>query len=392
MTTLDRDPPRPAAVLMLTPRMVMGYGVAEAVAMQTRGLRARGINAVVGCLTDDGTYGDVPIRRVAPDRRAVADLAAEAGAPVVIAHASPFYEVLPGLTGPFWTIAYEYGDPTPELFTRDSAQRRAVVEHKRTEVYPAVSAVAAISEFIRRDIDWPQATIIRLGVDHVPDLGLKKEPAPGPLRVGALMRLGPGEARYKGTEALRDLAAGMPQFEWRFAGRGTEADAAQLRQAGVRVVLNPGDAARSQFLRDLDVFVTLSRWEGMNLPLVEAEALGTPALALTTGAHAEFAPRTYGSVTDLADALNRYDADRSLLVDDGREAYELVRGTLSWQSTVTEVVELMAGAPGQPPPLRARWRQQVGRLDRFRRSLVDAGIRSAVTDQWERRIRRRSRG
>lgn len=373
---------------MLAPRMVMGYGVAEAVAMQARGMVARGVAVTVGCLEADGHYPDVPTRRVAPDPDAVADLAIELGATAIVAHGSPYFEVLPELTGRFLTVAYEYGDPPPDLFGEDAERRRAQIHHKRTAVYPGVSEVAAISEFIRHDIQWDPAAVMVLGIEHVPDLG-PKDPPRGPtgrLRVGSLMRLGPGEARYKGVDELRRLAAETPQLDWTFAGRGTDEDARDLRRAGFRTLLNPTDAQRTRFLRDLDVFVTLSEWEGTNLPLVEAAALGTPALALATAAHPEFTPLTFATAEGIADRLRRYDDDRQLLTADGRACYDWVRSRMSWETNSVAILALCAGAPDAPPPPRSRWSRRTARSRRFLSAIRERGWRETLTDQWRRRI------
>ena len=209
---------------------MMGYGVPEAIASMARAMAPLGIETVVGCTDTDGSFTDLNIQLVNPHAPLVLDLAAREGATVVVANGSPFFEVLPKLTGKLRTIAYEYGDPTPEMFDDDAADRREIADSKRVEVYPHVDAVAAISEFVRHDIGWPDTRVIVLGVDHIEDLGPKPEPLadaePKPLRVGTLMRLGVGEARYKGTDllaplrsAIAEAVGGDVQFE--VMGRGT---------------------------------------------------------------------------------------------------------------------------------------------------------------------------
>lgn len=385
---------------MLTPLMKMGYGVPEAIASLARGMAPLGIDTVVGCMDSDDSFGDLQIRRVNPHAPLVLDLAAQEGATVVVANGSPFFEVLPALTGKVRTIAYEYGDPTPEMFDADAAERRAIVEHKRSAVYPNVDAVAAISEFIRHDIGWPQARVIVLGVDHIPDLGCKPAAcaAAAPLRVGTLMRLGAGEARYKGTELLPQLRSatadalsahdGAVRFE--VMGRGTQADADRLREAGFTVHLNASDVERAAYLRELDVFISPSRWEGMNLPLVEAQALGTPGLAFDTGAHPEFTPLMFRSVADVALQVAAYDSDREgLLAAHGAGAYAFVRGRLRWQEAAEQMARLIRDQAPLDAPRRRRLPARVA--DKARRgvlSLRHHGLR----ETWRRnadKLRRR---
>lgn len=373
---------------MLAPKMNMGHGVSEAVAMQVREMRAQGVPAVVGCRESDGHYADVPATRVAADPGAVADFASMNGATILIAHGSPYFEVLPALTGPFRTIAYEYGDPTPELFGAEAAARRKVADWKREAVYPNVDRVAAISKFIRTDIRWPHAQVIPLGIEHVPDLGPKpKRPARKLLRVGALMRLGRGEARYKGHDELVQLTILVPDVSWELAGRGTSADARRLQSAGIVTRLNPTDAQRSAFLREIDVFVTTSLWEGTNLPLVEAQALGTPGLAFDTAAHPEFTPFVFDSVDAMARRLQEYQDRWELIAEDGAASYEFVRSRMSWPRNVEQLIALCHGAPLAPPPPRHRVRRE---LARFRRAARAVAAEGAVTWTREQVRRRRS--
>lgn len=363
---------------MLTPHMRFGYGVAEAIRRLDVELRRFGISSVVGCLTVDEHFPEIDTRRVDPTQRAVLDLAERHRAEVVVAHGSPFFEVLPGLGLP--TVAYEYGDPTPELFTADADARRAIVTYKATHVYPGVTAVAAISDFVRHDIAVPTATVIRLGADHVPDLGIKTDVgrARGPLRVGTLMRLGAGESHYKGTSLLPDLRARLEKhdvpFEFHVAGRGTPQEAATLRREGFHAHVNLDDDQRVDYLRGLDVFVSLSLWEGMNLPLVEAAALGTPALALDTGAHPEFSPLIYSGVEGMAAQLEAYANRPGLLEEHGQMSYRYVRRRFTWSACGAGFAALLlrvAGPPLQQRPVRVRYR--VAR-NTARRRLREVGL------------------
>ncbi|TXH44095.1 MAG: glycosyltransferase [Actinobacteria bacterium] len=383
-------------VLMLTPLMKMGYGVPEAIASLARGMAPLGIETVVGCMDSDDSFGDLTIRHVNPHPPLVLDLAAQEGAIVVVANGSPYFEVLPALTGKVRTIAYEYGDPTPEMFAADAAERRAIVEHKRSAVYPNVDAVAVISEFIRHDIGWPQSHVVVLGVDHIPDLGPKparRRPAEAvdrePLRVGTLMRLGEGEARYKGTDllpALREaIADGLgddAEVRFEVMGRGTPEDAARLRAAGFTVHLNATDVERAAYLRELDVFVTPSKWEGMNLPLVEAQALGTPGLAFDTGAHPEFTPLLFRSVADVALQVAAYSDDRDgLLAEHGRAARAFVRDRLRWQDSAERMARLIRD---QAPSTAPRRRRLPARLaDQARRGLLSVR-HHGLRETWRR--------
>lgn len=379
-------------VLMLAPYMKMGYGVSEAIAALSRHMEPIGIMTTVGCLEYDRHFYDIDVRTVRPDPQAVLDLAAKLGASAVVAHGSPFFEVLPSLSGKVRTIAYEYGDPTPEMFGDDADERRRIADAKKINVYPKVDVVAAISEFIRHDIEWPQAQVVRLGVEHVPDLGPKPLVPPldsaAPLRVGTLMRLGVGESRYKGSDHLlqvKDLVgkAQCPiQFE--VMGRGDPGDADRFETAGFRVHLNASEDERIEFLRGVDVFVSPSQWEGTNLPLVEAAALGTPSLAFDTGSHPEFTPLLFRSVTQLADQILAYEIDRvGLLRDHGELCYRYVRRAMAWDDAALQLGALIRDVDARPPhrrPLRVRARTLTRRV---RNGVVQNGMKGTGRQVWD---------
>jgi glycosyltransferase involved in cell wall biosynthesis len=377
-------------ILMLTPHMKMGFGVAEAVANLATNLSAIGIQTTTGCLEHDKYFSGLDVRRVAPDPVSVLDAAARVGAKTIVAHGSPYFELLPALTDKVRTVAYEYGDPTPEMFAYDAEERRRIADFKKVSVYPHVDVVAAISEFIRHDIGWPDAEVVRLGIEHVPDLGPKPLVPPrrhdGPLRIGTLMRLGSGEARYKGNSQLLRIKDEViqicPHAQFEVMGRGTAGDALSFEAAGFQVSLNATAAERTEFLRSIDVFISPSQWEGTNLPLVEAAALGTPALAFDTGSHPEFTPLVFSRTEQIVQQIVAYDADRSgLLRDHGAMCYQYVRRGMSWHESALEFGAIVSGRRRSVlhRPLRARVGTRIGQ---FRSEVSANGWRSAATKAY----------
>lgn len=331
-------------ILFLTVRMQPGYGVAVVITEVARRLRQRGVEVLVGCQQRDGDFGALPVRRVEATADALQALAAEFQASHVIAHSSPYFEALPGLRG-LRCWAWEHGDPDPEFFERSRAERAAQIQRKKTAVYPNLDGVIAISEFIREQIGWPAAHIVRNGWEHVlaePTANAAErllDAAPGALKVGCLMRLGEGEERYKGGALYRQLAAACPGLHFSLMGRGEARDEAPYREAGIQVLRNASDAQRAAYLDDIDVFVSPSLWEGCNLPLLEAQARGTAALAFDSGAHPEHATGICGSVEDMARLLRHWQQRRDLLEAESRRARDWVRQRFSWDRATDEVLE-----------------------------------------------------
>jgi glycosyltransferase involved in cell wall biosynthesis len=166
-----------------------------------------------------------------------------------------------------------------------------------------------------------------------------------PIRVGTLMRLGRGEGRYKGNHLFLELAdalrARQIEVELQVAGRGTEEDAAFFRARGIIPHLNLDDDAKIQYLRSLDVFVTMSLWEGFNLPLAEAQAVGTFSLALDTGAHPEVCPYLMSHVDDAVRYVAQAAEDRRWLLDVSARCARFIRKHYSWEKTAAEVRRLL---------------------------------------------------
>ncbi|TDH57263.1 glycosyltransferase [Dankookia rubra] len=332
-------------VLFLAVRMMHGFGVSVVVAELARRLQAAGEVVVIGCQQHDDAFEGLDIRTVAPDSRAVEALARATGADTVVAHSTPYVEIMPGLPASRCRMVWDHGEPPAALFEDDMPVRAALAARKRAQVYPAVDGVIAISRFVARDIGWPAARVIWNGCDHVEDRGPKDAAAPpgGRLRVGTLLRMGSGEARYKGNALLLGLvraAAGQGiAADFAVAGRGAPVDAAGFALAGMEVRLNLTDPERADFLRGLDVFVSPSLWEGFNLPLVEAQALGTVGVAFDTGAHPEVTPLVAAGPQDLLALLAAYAADRRLLQDHARRAHRFVRDRFRWDQAVADFRE-----------------------------------------------------
>jgi glycosyltransferase involved in cell wall biosynthesis len=338
------------SILFLSAMMEQGWGVSLEIGEICRRLRRDGVRVFVGAGRADATFDWLSVEIVEPQADAIRRLAARHHVDVIAAHTSPYFEALPALAGTFETWAWENGDPTPSFFVDSRRERTAIAAHKLEAVYPRVQRVVAISDFIKHDIGWPAAEVVRLGCDHVAALPPKAladigAQGSGTIRVGTLMRLGPGEAHYKGNhlilQLIDDLRARGLDVEFHVAGRGTEQDAASFRTRGVVPHLNLSDDEKVRYLRMLDVFVSMSLWEGFNLPLAEAQAVGTFSLALDTGAHPEVCPYLLNRPADGIRYVARAVESREWLVDASARCARFIRANYSWDATAAQVRRLL---------------------------------------------------
>ncbi len=323
----------------------MGFGVSVVIAELAYGLLQKGLNIQVGCMEFDDHFSDrCQILKLAPEADAIDAFIMEHDIDVVIAHTTPYFEVLPHLQSDVETWAWEHGDPTPSLFPLDQAERETIIRNKQMLVYPNIDRVIAISEFIRQDINWPGADIIYNGADHLPVQPPRKNPA-NRLRIGTLMRMGEGERFYKGGDLFAQLAASLTKqqnLSFSIMGRGNQEDADYYRRQGIEVHLNASDEERSEYLENLDVFLSLSLWEGFNLPLVEAQVSGKLGIALDTGAHPEVTPFVTTHTSEIRELLLTLNQDRALLYTYSTRAQAHCLDKFRWQNSVNRLLQLLA--------------------------------------------------
>jgi glycosyltransferase involved in cell wall biosynthesis len=385
-------------ILSLAYRMAPGFGVSVVVDALAASLRPQ-IDVEIAAVDIEGQWSS-PVHRIAPTPLAVRILANEIGATHVVAHTSPFFEALPELRDQFICLAWEHGDPTPALFDHDRQERQQVITIKQDHIYPNVDAVIAISRFIAKDIGWPQATVISNGTDHVsrPETTACKQATDQPFRIGTLMRLGDGEAYYKGNKLFLETVAearrqGITgQFE--VMGRGTDLDAQAFQQQGLKVHLNASDAARDAYLSELDVFLSCSLWEGFNLPLLEAQAQGTIGLAFDVGAHPETTPFLMSNRDDMVAQIAAYHRNPELLAEH-RKMARAFAARFTWQTAAGRFITLLESLPTRPsqrPRYQAAWvirlRARLGLVRHYAMVLGQSLRRHGLSGTWM-RIKRR---
>jgi GT2 family glycosyltransferase len=332
-------------IAMLCARMQKGYGVDLVISEQAQGLTGLGFKVDVYTLENDGYFSseDFNIYQIDGPREAINHINGQCY-DVAIAHTTPFFELLPSIRGDVYTIAYEHGDPTPELFPSEEATiRQSMKDLKLADVYPVVNQVIAISNFIAEDIQWPAATVIYNGADHlVKDYQVKNTEIDAIDIVKALnletqkmiilcvSRLGSGEANYKGLDSFVELTKqlGHERFEYLVVGKGDASEKKQLEAQSIKVILNASRQELVSAYRISDALVSFSKWEGFNLPLVEAQSFAKPGYALDHCAHSETSGTVFSDMTALAQDMQAQDKHSLRLK--GLEAYAFIQ-KFSWK-------------------------------------------------------------
>lgn len=355
--------------------MKRGFGVSVVAREVADRMGPTGWNMFIGCLEFDEWYGAEDVFELRPSPETIFEFCQTNNIEIVVAQTSPYFEVLPALEMWIPTVVFEHGDPTPTMFENDVQEREQIKVNKLKRVYPNVDEVLASSHFLRHDIGWLDAKVVPLGCDHVTDYGPKtfedRSSDFAPLKVGSLMRLGAGEALYKGLSeylAVVEQFEGQGGIEFSIMGRGDESDRVWWEERGVRCYLNATDEERSEYLSKLDVFISPSKWEGFNLPLVEAHASGTVGLAFDAGAHPETTPFLLANVDDAVFLIHEWASDHSRLLVASEQCYRYSRRKFSWAGTAMElgahldqVVKTAHWGPWRRSRPMKLWRMVLGR-------------------------------
>ncbi len=268
-----------------------------------------------------------------------------------VAHTSPFFELLPELQQWASVFAYEHGDPAPELFPlAEMKSRRQIKRAKQKHVYNRIDGVIAISDFIRRDIEFPGATVLYNGADHLlpqeSEVGLPTD-SKSQMRAAlgldphqkmflTVARLGEGESHYKGLDLFAELRQKMTSsnVQMVLVGRGTPEDRAKFEALGIRVLLNASTDELRKAYSACDAFVSLSKWEGFNLPLVEAQSLKIAAYSLNNACHTEVCPNTFSTLNELAEFLSG--ASNEDFARDAQKGWNFVQ-KFTWQQNANQL-------------------------------------------------------
>lgn len=302
--------------------MAQGFGVDEVLIQYCRVLKQAGIRCEIVCVEKLKEVPGIQIGELLPSVEGLGKKIASGRWTHVIAHTEPWISLLSQAHTPqgVQKIAWEHGDPTPELFRNpeEVERRRREKTEKKENAYPNMNAVVAISEFVRADIEWPEALVIPNPMpDFEKSIRYDPTPRPAPLKIGSLMRLGPGEAQYKGQEIFIQFAKLIQTLELNIeiflAGKGSIKDAELYERNGIHVRRNLSHKEKQQYLCSLDLFFSPSLWEGFNLPVVEAQSLGIPSVVFDTGAHPEVCPHIFPNIQDLVSCIRLLEADRDQL-------------------------------------------------------------------------------
>lgn len=327
--TARQSPPPRLTMALLTVRLQRGYGVDVVVAEFVEYFVGRGYRVVVLYMDKDDSYdhrfqafldrGSLELIRVRSHEEAEAVLR-RIRPDFAVPHTPPFFEVLPHLREECFSVLFDYGEPPAELFPADREHRERI-RARKIEVARRADAVFGISDFITRDSGLGGALPCWLGNDHLLKRRSNLAELAGTFRrrlnvedefiVLNVTRFLAPERAYKGVDAYAEVARAFRErhpeaaakVRFVIAGRAEADDERWASEVGLHPVSNLSDDALLGAYLDVDFYLSTSQWEGYNLGIGQALALGLDAAASDRGAHAEFRIPVSNDPAVLADTI-----------------------------------------------------------------------------------------
>ncbi|MDT7952884.1 MAG: glycosyltransferase [Acetobacteraceae bacterium] len=316
-------------VLILSDVHAVGHGVPVVIQQHAQYLGAQGWTVFVGGPLRDNEITYRFCQRVYLDNPAEAQsFAYRADVDCVIVHTIPYFTMFRNMSAAPRRVIFDHGEPPAAWFPDQRA--REIVNGEKQFSYRLADLVLTNTSTVRDEIAYDRAEVAGLGNSHLATwddaqalrraairarLGLE-----GKIVVLNVCRFHKAERRYKGiadyVALRRDLVAAHPEYADRLVfvlcGKGKPEDRDEMLAAGLTVFTNVTDAELIDLYVAADLYANFSKWEGFNLGIAQALAMGLEVVASDIPAHRQFPIATADDPAErvrlLGDALDRHKA------------------------------------------------------------------------------------
>jgi len=305
-------------IAFITERMIKGHGVDLVVDRLADGLAKIGYNCEVYCNYFDETFTgrkaykikkfpytrpvDNPIVYERMIRRFVPYLN-DKKIDLFIIQSFPFYSLIPKLKKP--TLAVDHG-----IISLDGLPLKRRLWFKYMEFSQNLSyfnkagKVITVSKYLLDCLPGnirKKAAYIYNGSNHYQKIDFLKEEIedfknklciePEDILLLFVGRLNFSNQPYKGLEELTKIYHNLYQennhIKLLAVGYGSRNDEELLKNQGILSIRNAPEDIMPLIYKSCDIYTTCSRWEGFDLPVVEAQNFGKPVVCFDIGAHPE---------------------------------------------------------------------------------------------------------
>jgi GT2 family glycosyltransferase/glycosyltransferase involved in cell wall biosynthesis len=345
------DGNRPPRVMFLSSTYAVGNGVPRVLQMQARRMLKEGFHVIVAGPRSGNEFDFQGCRRIhVPDPHVAAGIAVREDVDCVIVHTPPFFSITRYL-GP-WPMVYffDHGEPNPEFFP--DRREREITNWEKRFCTPLATRVFAISRAVEQQSNHNDITVLRNGNSHMAKWATRTQGMRRAKRdalgwedkfvVLCVCRFTRAERSYKGVDKFLELKEEFwfshPDTRGKVAfvlvGKSDEEDIAEMVTAGLAVFANVSDLMMIELYAASDLYVSFSKWEGYNLGIAEALAMGLPVIASDIEAHREFPIVTTNSIRVASDSLyEHFTAPRD---ESKRRAT-----TFDWDEPVGKLVDIL---------------------------------------------------
>lgn len=376
-------------LIICNERLLFRFGVDRVLLLLAQGLKAAGWRItfiaqranhdVLRRITDDihtpplhnGPYTEldqVTAEWLRDSRHLFAPVGQDPAGSVALIGGWPFYASI--------AVFRQFGIPTVALdcggvpYEDMQGPARLVQERlraQRREYLPEARVVTPISHFVARTQSLPDAgygvdiTMIHLGADHLAggvDQSLwqmNNQPPSETVTTATddaptIINLGRWETgNYKNSEGLypiaRKIIAVHPKARFSVLATSDELDLPDDLKAHILPLGHPSDADLAALMANAQLGISVSHWEGFNLPLAEMQQLRKPVLVLNIGAHPEVVAdeqQLCSDETDIAAKALRVLAGELLTGVEWETRLDTFLQTFTWTRTIKAYADLLS--------------------------------------------------
>lgn len=299
--TIDRNP----RILILSAVQATGHGVPVVAKQHAEYLAAKGCTVFVGgpMQANEVSY-DRCLRVYLDNPLEAQSFAYEADVDCVIAHTMPYFSMFRTMSDYPRRVIFDHGEPPPAWFP--DQRDRENIDAEKQFCYRFAELVLTNTATVKDEIGYDQAEVAGLGNSHLatwdPAKALRRDAIRAQLGLDGkfvvlnVCRFHRPERRYKGigdyVALKRRIGLEHPALAERIAfvlcGKGNDTDRAEMEAEGLVVFSNVSDRDLADLYVAADLYANFSKWEGFNLGIAQALAMGLDVIASDIPAHRQF--------------------------------------------------------------------------------------------------------
>jgi glycosyltransferase involved in cell wall biosynthesis len=267
-----------------------------------------------------------------------------------------------------------FEEPTRSYLLNVSYQKRASAALTTT--------IATISQAVKDETLNKDALVVRLANSHLPAWSETFRPQRERFRAArgwddafvvlTVCRFYENERAYKGLDKIAMILREFPYLYpdlskpllWVLAGAGAPADVRQVEQMGFTVFPNVTDEILADLYRAADAYTGFSKWEGYNLGISQALAMGLPTLGSDIPAHREFPIVTTNSTLAACEwVAKQMELRIAARPERTPTVYEWEHSTAAFAKVVADTLKLRAEQPARLGASGRIWADLANRPD-----------------------------